>query len=268
MHLTIARIFYRGEVVAYRLQNKQGQILDCTSEEFYNAVKSGYVIITVAIDGLNSFKDKLFGAVPVRVFNRFGTDFYRLAITSNSIYIQKIQIADKNTRTNGKPLVLKPDFYGFHSLINIIDCCNEISSILEYDSRLMMAYEPTAPNGESVHIGGVLMGFSYADEILAIARQNLASDPVWGGTSKSNDEIKAEAMQRSREIIDEIFAEEEVSRSGYASRLIIQETSPKKIEQAQRPIKPKDISKSKGLAGIFKFLIGHKITKQGHKRDI
>ena len=97
------------------------------------------------------------------------------------------------------------------------------------------------------------MGFSYADEILAIARQNLASDPVWGDTSKSNDEIKAEAMQRSREIIDEIFAEEEVSRSGYASIPIIQETSPKKIEQAQRPIKPKDISKSKGLAGIFKF---------------
>lgn len=210
-------------------------------------------IITVAIDGLNSFKDKLFGAVPVKVFNRFGTDFYRLAITSTSIYIQKIQIADKNTRTNGNPLVLKPDFYGFHSLINIIDCCNEISSILEYDSRLMMAYEPTAPNGESVHMGGVLMGFSYADEILAIARQNLASDPVWGDTSKSNDEIKAEAMQRSREIIDEIFAEEEVSRSGYASIPIIQETSPKKIEQAQRPIKPKDISKSKGLAGIFKF---------------
>lgn len=35
MYLPIARIFYRGEVVAYRLQNQQGQILDCTPEEFY-----------------------------------------------------------------------------------------------------------------------------------------------------------------------------------------------------------------------------------------
>ena len=58
----IARIFYRGEVVAYRLQDNTGKIVDYNPQEFYIAAKDGIVVNCKAsggvVSGINGFELK------------------------------------------------------------------------------------------------------------------------------------------------------------------------------------------------------------------
>lgn len=340
----IARIFYRGEVVAYRLQDNTGKIIDYNPQEFYIAAKDGIVVnckasggvvsgingfelkklqtikqrdkiipvgelvvgsqytvgyllkcedpqeviygsyhykmrdvIIVPVTGVDYFKDKLYGAVVGVLAQRFGEKIYYLAQTSDEIYIQKIEIADKNTNTSGKPWVLKPDFYGFKSLITVLEILKEVDDILDYNKRLMRAYKSEAPNGESNHMQGILMGLSCADEVLEVAKRNLAADPVWGDMSKSDEQIQKEAMDASNAIIDRIIARQKakeadkkwldgLSDDEYFAEMDRRERARKmenNIEKINEPkiasvnttkVEPrKNIEKVKGMRGIFDF---------------
>lgn len=174
----------------------------------------------------------LYGGVLTPTHKRYSDTYYTIELPFGVNY-PRFEIAEPRQGAE-KPWVLKPDFWGLHTLCSLMGAFPEVAKQFEYSNKLILAYHSHERNGESGNMKLLMNGISSADNIIAIAKYNLAKDIELDRKSKN---------PKTAEILEHIEAGEQGTNQAGAQ-----------VEPAETTNKvKKDISKSKGIKGLFDF---------------